>query len=176
MSSRAVVCGSALLVLWMGIGAGCKSTDPQPKEPPPRLTVAFHTCVIAPAEGFSPAKDEADEDIYVAAQPFLTESDIQTASLVQSEKRNLVQVEFTPPAADRLGRLTSERRGVRLAIFVDDKLIMSPWIWRPITGGTVMLDGGFTRERAKEIVQRLNNQRVNWRSTTVEGGAIEVRP
>jgi preprotein translocase subunit SecD len=155
---------------------GCETARPDAGPAPPRLTLAFHTCAVTPVEGFKPAKDEANQDIYIAELPFLTEGDVQTASLVQSETRNLVQLEFAPPAADRIARLTTERRGVRLAIFVDDKLVMSPWIWQPITAGSVLLDGGFTRARAKEIVQRLNNQRVNWRPTIREDDVIEVRP
>lgn len=162
----------AIAVFWVG----CEAAGPVAEAPEPTLSVAIHTCAVAPMEGFTQTRDETGQVLYVAALPFVTEDDVQTASLVQSEKRNLVQLEFTPPAAERLARLTTERRGVRLAIYVDGKLIMSPWIWQPITRGSVMLDGEFTRAEAKDIVRRLNNQRADWGRRFRGGAAVEVQP
>lgn len=166
----------ASFIATAAICAGCEAPRPAPEAPEPTLSVAIHTCVVTPSEGFTQTTDEAGKVLYVANLPFVTEDDVQTASLVQSEKRNLIQLEFTPPAAERLARLTTERRGVRLAIYLDGKLIMSPWIWQPITRGSAMLDGEFTRAQAKDIVRRLNNQRADWSRRVRRGGVIEVEP
>lgn len=148
--------------------ASCETEKAPPSTKAPHIAVAFRETNHEAAEGFELGKDETGQPLYIAQTPFLTESDIRIASLVQSERRSLVQFEFYPVGADRLTRVTGSRPGVRLAVFVDGKLVMTPILWQPITSGKVLLDGGFDRKRAAEIVRLINAQRVEWRAQMLD--------
>jgi uncharacterized membrane protein len=44
----------------------------------------------------------------------------------------------------------------RLAIVIDGRIVSAPAVAEPITGGTIMLSGGFTRAEARRYVDLLD--------------------
>ncbi len=101
-------------------------------------------------------RDEAGQPLCVASEPFLTEQDIRGAHVLKGRGRHIVVLEFNGYGADRLDRATSDHVGQRLAVYVDDQLLMSPVIRAPMPRGQVALAGDFTPARAAQIVASLN--------------------
>ena len=62
----------------------------------------------------------------------------------------IVNFRFNIRGAQRFGQITTENLGRPLAIVLDNKVISSPVIQSPITGGSGQISGSFT-------VQQVNN-------------------
>jgi preprotein translocase subunit SecD len=148
-----------VLAAWLVFG-GCAEfgrTGSNPAAPPPKVSIRFCLASAEACDGFQPVQDERGGTIYVASAALLTETDVKRASLAESQKRTIILLEFKPLAADRLDRETAEHLGDRLAIFVDDQLVMSPAIRARISRGKAAVDGDFSKARAAEIVRVLNS-------------------
>jgi preprotein translocase subunit SecD len=149
------------IVLAAGLASsGCAEfgrTGSRPATPPPKVSIRFCLASREASEGFEPVQDERGETLYVATTALLTEADVKSATLMESRKRTIILLEFKPLAADRLDRETANHIGKRLAIFVDDQLVVSPTINSRISRGKAAIDGDFTKERAAEIVRVLNS-------------------
>ncbi len=138
--------------------AGCAGGPARSVGPSSRPTVSlrFHFADEQPREGYEPLADEEGKPLYVSGSPILTEGDLVRVSRLEGHGHNLILLEFKPLAAERLAALTAQNVGQRLAIFIDDRLVMSPLIREPITRGKVLMDGDFSRARAEEIVRALS--------------------
>ncbi len=134
-----------------------------PKEPqsPARVSVRFCLASSQEAEGYREAADEHGWKVYVAADAFLTDREIWSAAVFTSDRKSLVRLDFTHLGATVLERVTREHVGGRLAIFINDDLVMSPVVQGPIANGKLYLDGDFSKARADEIARGLNAQRAS---------------
>src|SRR5690606_10442462 len=54
------------------------------------------------------------------------------------------------------GDVTGQNVGRRFAVVLDDQIITAPVIRSPITGGTGMIEGGFTIQSAQDLATLLN--------------------
>jgi preprotein translocase subunit SecD len=83
-----------------------------------------------------------------------TKADIAT----QQNGDWIVEFELNKAGAEKFGRLTSELapRHEPLGIFFDDEEVSTPKVNEPILGGKGMIQGNFTHESAKELVDTLN--------------------
>lgn len=75
----------------------------------------------------------------------------------------IVQFELSNEGGKKFGDLTRElaphrsgERGQPLGIFFDDAQVSAPTVNEPITDGSGMIEGNFTHESAKELVDTLN--------------------
>ena len=68
----------------------------------------------------------------------------------------VVVINFNREGGKMFADITRENTGRRLMIFLDGNVISSPTISEPITGGTTQIQGNFTLESAKELVNGLN--------------------
>ena len=68
----------------------------------------------------------------------------------------VVVVHFNREGGKIFGDLTKRNVGNVLSIFLDGNLLSTPRINEPITGGTTQIQGNFTLESAKELVDGLN--------------------
>jgi preprotein translocase subunit SecD len=67
----------------------------------------------------------------------------------------IIEFEFNSEGAKKFGDLTTELVGQPLGIFLDDKLVSAPNVNSPITGGSGLIEGGFTAEDAKKLAIQL---------------------
>lgn len=87
----------------------------------------------------------------------MTNDDVQSAG-VERGHNNLwvVVVKLNEPAtrrfADASSEMTAEPREM-LAIFVDDKLVVAPFVTAPMTDGVLPISGPFSEEKAREIAK-----------------------
>lgn len=63
--------------------------------------------------------------------------------------------EFNPEGAKKFGQLTTELSGKPLGIFLDEKLVSSPMVNEPITGGNGYIHGSFTPQEANDLAIKL---------------------
>jgi preprotein translocase subunit SecD len=143
-------------LLWL---AACATPPPQSQtaaEPPKKTPLRFHLASVVAQEGYRETRDEVGQPLFVAHEPFLTEQDVRGARLLKSQRRDIIVLEFNGYGADRLDRVTTDHVGQRLAVYVDDQLLLSPVIRTPMRNGQAALDGDFTPAHAARIVASLN--------------------
>jgi preprotein translocase subunit SecD len=131
----------------------------QPGGAPPsdgKIKLRFCWATADEREGYVAAKDEAGQPLRVLPEPVVTEADVESASLWRGPARNMVLLKLTPLAAAQLEAASTEHIGDRLAIYIDERLILSPIIRKPLAGGKVYLNGEFSAQEADRIVARLN--------------------
>jgi preprotein translocase subunit SecD len=112
------------------------------------------------------AKTEADtkffienaDKIYIPTG--ITGGQLKRASLVFGQAQGVtgptVTLEFNSEGTDLFAKVTRENVGNVLAIFLDGQIISSPVIRQEITGGTAQIDGNFTADEGKQLVNNLN--------------------
>lgn len=88
----------------------------------------------------------------------LTGGDLKRASLVfdPTSRQPLVSIEFNEKGSKIFEQVTGEQIGKELAIFLDGKLISNPVIQQKIVGGMAQINGEFTPEEARDLVNNLN--------------------
>lgn len=67
-----------------------------------------------------------------------------------------VDFQLTGDASDRFGEITTQLQGRQLAIVLDREVISAPTVNEPITGGSGVISGSFTENRAKDLATVLN--------------------
>jgi preprotein translocase subunit SecD len=122
---------------------------------PKKIALQFCWSTSEEKEGYRAGQDEVGRPLYIAPEPFLATDDILTATVWRGSQRTMILLEFLPLAALTLERESAAHVGERLAVFVDERLVMSPVVRAPLQGGKVYLEGGFTPEQAEGIVRRL---------------------
>ena len=118
-----------------------------------RVPFRFHVAADSAQEGWSVVQDEYGRPLYMDPTPALTEADIVDASALVSDQRSIVVLYFRLMASARLERVTGESVGRRFAVFVDNRLVVSPTIARPVTEGALAIDAGLSRDQADLIVR-----------------------
>ncbi len=99
-----------------------------------------------------PSQDAAGQLVPVLRQPVVDGADLVDAqpSFDSRTGQPIVNFRFNIRGAQRFGQITTENLGRPLAIVLDNKVISSPVIQSPITGGSGQISGSFT-------VQQVNN-------------------
>lgn len=94
--------------------------------------------------------------------------DAKKTNLVGSDMRNIqvsfnsstgepeVLVDFTNEGAKKFGQITTRNVGKRIGFVLDNVLVDAPVVREAITGGTTVISGGFTTDRAKQLQIQLN--------------------
>ncbi len=124
-----------------------------------KISLRFCWATVDEREGYEAAQDEAGQALRVLPEPVVTEADVESATLWRNPLRNMVLVKLTPLAAAQLEAASAEHIGDRLAIYIDERLVLSPIVRKPLAGGKVYINGGFSAKEAERIIARLNGPR-----------------
>ncbi|MFC1790387.1 protein translocase subunit SecD [Patescibacteria group bacterium] len=68
----------------------------------------------------------------------------------------VIGLSFSPEGQDLFGQITTDYVGQRLAIFLDEVVLMAPLINEPITTGDARITGDFSSKEAKRLAAQLN--------------------
>lgn len=107
-----------------------------------------------------------EKPVWVSVEklPFLTESYVQSASVVDEVGGFVLRVQFDHRGSTVLEEYTTHNRGRKMAIFSqfgkdikDFRWLAAPVISRPITDGVLVFTPDANREEADEIALGLNN-------------------
>lgn len=88
----------------------------------------------------------------------LTGKDLRRARVDFSQETGepVVGIEFTPEGTKKFADITTRLVGKHLAIFLDGTPITAPIVQTPITQGSGVISGGFSRDEAKTLALQLN--------------------
>lgn len=144
--------------------SGCALLDGKTKpnkavDPPPPVSLRFHLAAAEARPGYFITTGEDGRPLHVASAPIVTDAEVWRASVLTSKEKSLILVEFTPRGAQALQAATRDAAGQHLAVYLNDRLIMSPALPGPIYSGQLYLGGAFESARAAEIARALNWQR-----------------
>jgi hypothetical protein len=137
--------------------AGCALHDTRPRSEPrhsrARVPIRLHLAAGSEREGWQVLQDEYGRPVYIEPTPAFSDADVVDVRTLLSDERNIVILYFSWTAAERLERFTTDHIGSRLAVLVDNHLVVSPVIARPVTEGALALDVGLSREVALRIMR-----------------------
>ena len=103
-----------------------------------------------PAEGFRLMR-KGYEAVVVANMPVLTGRHLENAvATTDFTGAPAIRIELNPEGEQLLAVATADELGGRLAFVVDDHLLSAPYVHSRLTGGEVVLEGGFTAGEALE--------------------------
>lgn len=92
----------------------------------------------------------------------LTGADLKKASIVFNQSGSgsssspEVELQFNLDGTKIFGDVTTNNVGKRIAIYLDDNILMAPTVNTPITNGRAVVTGNFTLEEAQSLVTQLN--------------------
>lgn len=84
----------------------------------------------------------------------LTKNDVVEAEPGFMNGQPVVRIRLAPAAAARFGEITGRNVRKVMQVAVGDRILTSPVIMGPITGGEIMIQGTFTIEEADAIAKR----------------------
>ncbi|WP_306017009.1 protein translocase subunit SecD [Oceanicaulis sp. MMSF_3324] len=114
---------------------------------------------------------ERSNEPYLAVQrrPLVTgEQLVNAGQAFDQNGQPAVSFRFNTTGARAFADATTQNRGRRFAIVLDDTIISAPVIRSPITGGSGIIEGGFTIETATDLSNMLNAGALPARLTPVE--------
>ncbi len=90
--------------------------------------------------------------------PVLTGGNLERANLVfdPTTKKPIVSLKFNAEGDRIFEQVTGDNIGNELAIFLDGEIISSPVIQQKISGGQAQINGDFTAQEARDLVNNLN--------------------
>ena len=163
-NSRCVV--RPVLVAVLLALASCRSSEPHRKviglsdvQPPagaPRSVLELRLVLDGPAPGSFELTDEAGETLILSPDAVVTEREIVKAEVVSSATLGAfsVNVHFSPKAAERIHKVSSENVGRRMAFVLDGKIFMAPYM-RSTFSSPVLIDNYYSRQEAERVAERL---------------------
>ncbi len=88
----------------------------------------------------------------------LTGADLRKASVVLNPQTGQpeIQLQFSAEGAKKFKTLTEENLNKRIAIFLDEQMLMAPTVNSVISNGQAVITGQFTVDEAKNIATQLN--------------------
>ncbi len=88
----------------------------------------------------------------------LTGADLRKASVALNQQTGQpeIQLEFNAEGAKKFKKLTEENLNKRIAIFLDNQILMAPKVNSVIADGHAVITGQFTVDEAKNIATQLN--------------------
>lgn len=126
-----------------------------------KLTLRFHEQV----EGVMPEEHAREIEVPATKQkltinpfPTLSEKDVLEARLYPTAGGDAVMLRFDAHGAGMLDELTTRDRGRYLVILVNEKPVAVVLVQERITNGQFLVEGDFTDDEAKKLVDSLNKQ------------------
>jgi hypothetical protein len=109
----------------------------------------------SPREGYRVMTDERGCPVRVAPEPILTEANILSATVARGRTRGLLELGFDAAGQARLYGMTAQHVGDRLAVLIDEKIVTSSPILRPLAWPRLRLNGEWSNAQAAELARRL---------------------
>jgi len=116
-----------------------------------------------------PSERSGEPYLAVQRRPLVTgEQLVNAGQAFDQNGQPAVNFRFNTTGARAFADATTQNRGRRFAIVLDDTIISAPVIRNPITGGSGIIEGGFTIETATDLSNMLNAGALPARLTPVE--------
>lgn len=153
---------------------------PQPTPDPDSESVDFHDIAraqravgSAPTVEFVETQGQVDEDFGLGGDNLSR----AYASLHAQSDQPIINLEFDSVGTRLFGEKTTEIAGITteaIAIFLDDRELVSPVVRQPITTGVAIIEGGFTLEQARDISLQLEGGRLPFPITLIQERDVDA--
>lgn len=153
---------------------------PQPTPDPDSESVDFHDLAraqravgSAPTVEFVETQGQVDEDFGLGGDNLSR----AYASLHAQSDQPIINLEFDSVGTRLFGEKTTEIAGITteaIAIFLDDRELVSPVVRQPITTGVAIIEGGFTLEQARDISLQLEGGRLPFPITLIQERDVDA--
>ena len=129
---------------------GCSSTE----KPVKKVTVEFRFAETTPAGGLTEYTfPQSGEKFYLHQEVVMSNREIDEAIIDEWQGRPVVRLILTAGGKEKFAQLTADNINRHMAILVNGKLVTAPRINAPITQGVALINGDFSKEEAKRIVE-----------------------
>lgn len=98
---------------------------------------------------------------YISDKTEIANDDVLDACVRKKRKWPVIELTLTPVGQDKFTQLTTNNLGRCLGVLVDNKLIARLDVRAPIYDGKVIIDGYFSKQKAKQIVKGIENSKRN---------------
>lgn len=125
----------------------------------PSISVRFHMAVSKqPGRGQSLVKKRfGRENLFLERKPFLTIHDLTSASVQRTDTRGYnVAVQLSPEAFEKTRELTRVSHGKRIAILIENEIVMAPVIRGEAKQEQIYIAYGLTDVEAELLAARIN--------------------
>jgi hypothetical protein len=153
-----VFCAAAVIFVF----GACKTTE-EKKAAKDRTMISLHIEMNPDGSAKNspvPIYRSQPMRVNVSVQPFLTNVDLDSASVVDLEGGFGIKLAFDPHGTKVLDMYTVAHKGKRIAIdaaFPELRWLAAPLITRRISDGVFIFTPDATKEEAERIVRGLNN-------------------
>ena len=153
-----MVVAAQFLLLFAGCPASKPTAESKIEKRSSSIPIRFHLASRDAVEGYREAIDERGGKLFTAPDPVLTETDIETADVKRYPAGDVgVLVTLSEEGGKRMHETTSTNINKVIAIFIEDKLVMSATIMDPV-GSSIVITGQFSVLCAQEIVDSLKGE------------------
>ena len=153
---------------------------PQPTPDPDAESADYHDLAraqsavgSAPTVEFVELQGQVDEDFGLGGDNLSR----AYASLHAQSDQPIINLEFDSVGTRLFGEKTTEIAGSAtdaIAIFLDDRELVSPVVRQPITTGVAIIEGGFTLEQARDISLQLEGGRLPFPITLIQERDVDA--
>ena len=153
---------------------------PQPTPDPDAESTDYHDLAraqsavgSAPTVEFVETQGQVDEDFGLGGDNLSR----AYASLHAQSDQPIINLEFDSVGTRLFGEKTTEIAGINteaIAIFLDDRELVSPVVRQPITTGVAIIEGGFTLEQARDISLQLEGGRLPFPITLIQERDVDA--
>ena len=153
---------------------------PQPTPDPDAESADYHDIAraqsavgSAPTVEFVETQGQVDEDFGLGGDNLSR----AYASLHAQSDQPIINLEFDSVGTRLFGEKTTEIAGINteaIAIFLDDRELVSPVVRQPITTGVAIIEGGFTLEQARDISLQLEGGRLPFPITLIQERDVDA--
>ena len=143
-----ILCMTVLLVV------GCRSDDS-------KVSIEVRAAETAPGRDLEEVEYSGwghTETFFLHDEVLLTESEIQSASVVAWKESPAVEVLLTEKGRDIFAEVTGRHIGKRLAVLVNGRVACVPIVRDTIQEGKLLINGDFSEERARDIAEGLTRR------------------
>lgn len=153
---------------------------PQPTPDPDAESADYHDLAraqravgSAPTVEFVELQGQVDEDFGLGGDNLSR----AYASLHAQSDQPIINLEFDSVGTRLFGEKTTEIAGINteaIAIFLDNRELVSPVVRQPITTGVAIIEGGFTLEQARDISLQLEGGRLPFPITLIQERDVDA--
>jgi preprotein translocase subunit SecD len=158
--------GAVLVVLAVLALSGCSTevTGAPDKDSAPTVGKA---ALVVPIElrpvidsGGTTVKDPATGESLRVDEPMLTIENLDGAEIGQAQDGTswFLTLHLNDDDSATFGDWTAEHTGERLAVVIDDEVVIAPTIQQAITGGDIQISGDFTKKDVEDLLNRITGR------------------
>jgi len=137
--------------------AGAPAKDDSPKVGAVSLVVPIELRPVT-EDGATVLKDPTTGESLKLADPMMTIEELDGAEISNATGAWALTLDLNSADTKTFADWTSEHTNERLAIVIDDEVVIAPTIQQAITAGEVQITGDYTRDDVEELLDKVTGR------------------